>query len=320
MSDEITIVPRIEDVEVQLRERLSAGDAVLADARPVLRHLLTCRDAAMFSDEVLARVRGAILHLTRQLLFARAAAAGAGDPAAFADAQEADLAARLMDDTGLLAHVHSQTLEAQLAEWLQQRSNFDTVLSPLLQELAASAEEGVPALSMRVVAAQARFMQAHRRMEMPLAELPGDLFHAALLAMRSQAGADASGALAETELRQQYDEGQSRLGLMTRLVMGLGRKAPRALAVNHAGLAIFTTALGLATGQDRSLTVQTFGEGQMARLALCLRAAGLGQDGVQEHFLYFHPDVTPPEGLDWITPDHAKALLASSNLRGERGA
>ncbi|MFC3096420.1 hypothetical protein [Alteraurantiacibacter palmitatis] len=314
MSDEITLAPRIEDVEAQLRERLLAGDAVLADARPVLRHLLTCRDAAMFSDEVLARVRGAVLHLARQLLYARATAGAASDPSEMPDSWEADLAARLMDDTRLLAHLHGLTLEAMLTELLHQRSNFDTVLSPLLQELAASPEDGVPALAMRMVAAQARFMQAHRRMELPLGELPGDLFHCAVLAMRSQAGDDPSGALAEAALRRQFDEAQSRLGLMTRLVMGLGRKAPRALAVDHAGLALFTTALAMATAQDRGLIVQTFGEGQMARFALSLRAAGLGQDKVQQHFLYFHPDATPPEGLDWITPDHASTLLASSSL------
>jgi len=312
MNDEIKTAARPHEVEQLLRERLAGGDMVLASTRPILRHLLANRDQALFSDEVIARVRGMNVHLARQLLFARAEAASEADPAAFADRLQNGLAALLIDDVAFLAHAHGLTLEAQLAEQLQRRSGFDTVLSPLLQELTASADAELAAAAMRVIAMQARFFQAHRRMELPLAELPADLFHKALLAMRHHAGGDLSAERAEAGLRARFDESQGRLGQLSHLVTALGRKAPRALAIDHAGLGIFITALAMAAVQDRTTTVLSFGENQLARLALALRAAGLRQDAVEEQFLYLHPDAVLPTGFDSVTAERAAALLAGS--------
>ncbi|MCL6251929.1 hypothetical protein M3P36_12855 [Altererythrobacter sp. KTW20L] len=310
MSDEIKTAFRPQAVEQVLRERLAGGDMVLASTRTILCHLLANRDQALFSDEVIARVRGMNVHVARQLLFARAEADGLANPAAFADRQQDALAALLIDDAAFLAHAHVLTLEAQLAAQLQRRSGFDGVLSPLLQELTASADGELAAAAMRVIAVQARFLQAQRRMELPLAELPADLFHKALLAMRRHADDNPGAQKAEARLRSQFDESQGRLGQMTRLVMAMGRKAPRALAIDHAGLALFATALAMAAGQDRDTTVLSFGENQLARLALSLRAAGLAQDAVEEQFVYLHPDAVLPEGFDRVTADRASALLA----------
>jgi hypothetical protein len=274
-----------------------------------LRHLLANGDQTLFSDEVIARVRGMIRHLARQLLFAQAQADDVVDPALYTARGQDSLAAMLFDDVGFLAHAHALTLEAQLAEALQRRSAIDSVLSPLLQELTAAADEPTAALAMRVIAAQARFMQAQRRMELPLAELPGDLFHKALLLMRNHATDDDCAARAEAGLRAQFDESQGRIGQLTRLVMGMGRKANRALALNHAGLAIFATGLAMASGQDRNLALLSFGENQVARLALALRAAGLAQEAVEEQFYYLHPDAQLPAGFERMTADRATAIL-----------
>lgn len=309
MNEEIQTAIPLETVERALAERLRSGDAVLAATRPILRHLLANRDQALFSDEVIARVRGMIGHVARQLLFARAEALGAADPAQFVAREHDALAALLFDDVAILSHCHALTLEAQLGEQVQRRSAIDPVLSPLLQELTASTEEQMAASAMRVIAAQARFMQAHRRMELPLAELPGDLFHKALLLLRNHAADDDSAAQAEVDLRARFDESQGRIGQLTRLVMALGRKASRALAIDHAGLALFTTALAMASGQDRNLAILSYGENQLARLALALRAAGLSQGAVEEQFLYLHPDAVLSPGYERLTPDRAAALL-----------
>ena len=117
---------------------------------------------------------------------------------------------------------------------------------------------------------------------------------------------------AERQLREAYDEGAGRLGLLTRLVMAMGQKATRALAIDHAGLAIFSTALAMASGQERSLTVLSFADRQFARLALALRAAGLKQQAVEEQFLYLHPEISLPDGFDRLRADRAAALLAGS--------
>src|SRR6478735_7357238 len=230
-----------ETVERVLHDELVEGDAMIAAARPILRHLLANDDNGLFSDETIARVRGLVLSVAEQLLFALAAAAEVRDRPAYAAARQDDLARALFADTAVLAHAHALTVEAQLLERLQGRSGIDPVLTPLVQELVASKDAALAGLAMAVLAAQARFQQHCRRMELPLGELPGDLFHRALAVLREHAGDDDAPAAeaAERQLRGDYQEGAGRLGLIARMVMAMEHKAPRALAIDHAGLAIF---------------------------------------------------------------------------------
>ncbi|GAA0279590.1 hypothetical protein GCM10009127_20890 [Alteraurantiacibacter aestuarii] len=312
MIDDIQMDRPVQDAEDILRGELQRGDLVIATTRPILRHLLATSDQSLFSDMVIARVRGMIGHVARQLLFARGQADGVEDLGSYADLREARLTQMLMEDSAFLAHAHAQTLEMQLADQLQRRSGIDLVLSPLLQELAASTDAQMAALSMRVLAEQARFVQQQRRMELPLAELPGDLFHRALLILRTLDDEADGAQRTEAGLRDRFDESNSRLGLITRLIMGMGKTAPRALAIDHGGLAVFATALAMASGQDRNLAIYSFGENQIARLALSMRAAGLKPSALEEQILYIHPDISMPAGLDMISGDQAAAMLASS--------
>ena len=304
-----------ETVERVLRDELVEGDAMIAAARPILRHLLANDDSGLFSDETIARVRGLLLNVADQLLFAQAAAAEARDRPAYVIVRQDDLAQALFADAGFLAHAHALTVEAQLIERLQGRSGIDPVLTPLVQELVASKDGAAAGLAMAVLAAQARFQQHWRRMELPLGELPGDLFHRALLILREVAHPedDASAEMAEGQLREGYQEGAGRLGLIARLVMGMGQKAVRALSIDHAGLAVFATALAMASRQERDLVVLSFAERQYARLALSLCASGLSQQAMHEQFLYLHPDLALPEGFEMLRPDRAGALLAASH-------
>lgn len=301
-----------EAVELFMLGELRRGDAMVAASRPALRHLLAGEGHAPFSDETIARIRGMMNHVAGQLLFAQAAAADALDRSRYAAERQDALAQALFEEDDFLGHAHALTLEAQLTERLQDRSGVDVVLTPLVQELAAAKEMDVAGLAMAVLAAQARFMQHHRRMELPLGELPGDLFHGALVVMRSHAGDEPAAGQAARHLRDRYEEGAGRLGLLTRLIMTLGQKATRALAIDHAGVAIFATALALASGQERGPTVLSFADRQFARLALALRAAGLTQQAVEERFLYLHPETALPDGLETMRADRAAALLASS--------
>lgn len=305
-------------VEEVLRVELAQGDAVIATARPILRHLLAHDDHSMFNDEVIARVRGMMQDVAFQLLFALADTAGLRDRTQLIDERRDALAADLFEDADFLAHAHALTLEAQLTERLQRRSGVDGVLSSLLQDSAAAPHPSVAGLAMAVIASQARFMQRFRRMEMPLAELPGDLFHRALqlLARHAAEQGDAVEPTTAT-LRSTYAEGDSRLGLLGRLVAGLGPRAGKALAIDHAGVAVFTTALAMASGQGRDLAILSFGDRQFARLALALRAAGLEQREVEEQFLYLHPDIDLPPGFDTLPVSRAVALLLES--RAETG-
>ena len=161
------------------------------------------------------------------------------------DSIEDALAEALVSEPALLRHVHALTLEAQVTLRLHATGNIDPVLSPLLQDLIAAKDDVVAGVAMATLAAQARFVQHYRRMELPLGELPAELFHRALLLFRSHADCD-DAAAAEHALRQSYEERHGRLGLLSRLVMRMGLDASHALDAGHAGVAIFATALAMA--------------------------------------------------------------------------
>jgi hypothetical protein len=253
--------------------------------------------------------------LARQMLEAEAAAISADQ--LVPDSELTVLANRLSANVHLLIHCHALALEHQLASRVEARSGVDPVLSPLLQALIASDDAATAAGAMSALAAQARFMQQQRRMELPLAELPADLFHFALTTWRGQRATDnaETSTAAELALRSQYDEGAGRLGQMHRLVSGMGTGIPVALSLSHAGVALFLTALAVTSQQDRDLTAISTNESQFARLALGLCAARLKPKDVEEQFLYIHPDVALPDGFDQLRADRASGLLALSGRR-----
>lgn len=304
------------DIEALLQEDLQQADLALANARPILRHLLGNDDHSIFSDAIVARVRGMLRDLARQLVTAMAEAGGHSDIRVVSSEACDELANAFSDSPVLLAHAHALAVEWQLTERLQTRLSLDPVLSPLVQSLIASSDPATSATAMAALAAQARFGQSQRRMELPLTELPGDLFHLALVTMRAYVAdhpeADRNAARAEETLRQRHEERRSRLGLIERLITALRGEAAQALSVEHAGVAMFLTALSIGSGQDRDLVVLTTSESQAARLALALAACGLKPDAVAAQFLALHPEVSLPEGFGGLRPDRAAAILSLS--------
>lgn len=316
MNDNAALASPAASVEELLRAELAQSDAQIGTIGPILRHLLAADEHSVFSDAIIAQVRGMTADVARQLLDAVAEAGGSSDEREHARAALDGLATSLISHRGFLAHCHALAMEWHLTERLHARLALDPVLPPLLQALIASPDGQVAANAMALLASQARFAQAQRRMQLPLNELPGDLLQAALIGLRSQAGeeelAQFHAAEAERAIRARYDEGRSRLGLISRIVMAMGGAASAALSVTHAGVAIFVSALALASGQDREIAVLATNDDQVARLALALRAAGLKHEAVEEQFFSFHPDVTLPAGFDQLSPDRAAALLAHS--------
>ncbi|MFO6447396.1 hypothetical protein ACLBKU_09665 [Erythrobacter sp. NE805] len=310
MGEETMDLAADHAVEAILRDELAREARALAAVVPVLRHLLSADADALVSDAVLARVRGMILDIAAQLDAALAgrdpAVREGGDPAA----REA-LAGRLMGDEALLAHCHALAAESLIAGRLQQRQALDPVLSPLLQELIASPDPEVAGLAMSALAAQSRFVQGQRRMELPLWELPAELFHA--LVAHAQASAPDSGAL--VRLQAGYDEAATRIGLLARLVAAMRRGAVAALALDHAGLALFASALAAAARTAREAAVLACHEGQAARLALLLRAAGLGSEAAERQRLLLAPGAPLPPGLAALSPEQAAALAGAATAR-----
>jgi hypothetical protein len=316
MSDFAVMTASADAIEGILRDELANGDAAQGTITPILRHLLANDDSSVFSDEIIARVRGMAADLARQLLDELVRADGEDERREHTVGEIAALSAAFIDNATFLRHLHALALEFQLTERLQSRLALDPVLPPLLQTLIASDDQTTASRAMKLLAAQARFVQSARRMQLPLHELPGDLLHAALVAMRTLAGvepqADRRAELAEVAVRTSHDESRNRLGLLARLVASMGAGAASALSVTDAGPALFVTALSFATGQERDLCVAATNEAQVARLALSLRAAGLKPAAIEEQFLAFHPEIALPEGFDRLGSDRAAALLAAA--------
>ena len=307
--------PSASGVESLLREELAAGDAAAISVSPILRHLLDSGANSMFSDAIISGVRGMLNDLAHQLLVARARASGEVEPVDHAAEQFAALADALSANQALLGHLHALACEWQLTQQLHARLALDPILSPLLQAQMASPDPETASLAMKLLAAQARYCQQQRRMQLAMTELPGDLLHGVLVAMRTLAGVedDTHAAAAEAAIRLEFDEARTRLGLAARLIAGMGGAALAALSISHSGTALFLTALSLASGQDRDMAVISLNETQLARLALSLRASGLKQAAVEEQFLALHPDIALPDGFDQVSPDQAAAMLAASS-------
>lgn len=308
MTEEPTI-----PVESVLRDELAHGDIVMGTLSPILGHLLVSTQNSLFNDEIVANVRGMVNSIARQLLTAQALAAK-GDPDAVISQHGEALAAALLSRDALLSHCHALTLERSLCDQLLDRNAIDEVLSPMLQALIASDDSDVASTAMAALAAQARFIQQQRRMELPLGELPGDLLHEVIALWRDHSSTNHSDtiAVAEKNLRTGFDEAGSRLGLLSRLVSGMGNGARAALSVSHAGVALFLTALARLSHQHRDIVVFSTNERMLGRLALSLRGTGLRPDEVEEQFLYLHPEISLPAGFEQLRVDRAKELLAGA--------
>jgi hypothetical protein len=213
-----------DGVEALLRVELASGDAAALNVAPILRHLIDNGANAMFSDAIIAGVRGMVCDLTRQLLDAQLRVKGETERIDHPTDNVAVLADALSANAALLGHLHALAFEWQLTRQMQARMALDPVLSPLLQAQMASADSQTASLAMRLLAAQARFCQEQQRMQLSLTELPGDLLHSVLVAMRTLAGveADAEAAGAESVIRLEYHEARTRLGLASRLIAGMG--------------------------------------------------------------------------------------------------
>ena len=299
-----------------LAEALIAARESVSHTVPILRHLLRSDDTSIFSDEIVARVRGMFLDVARQLVVALAEAAGHASPEAWALEAADELAHVLADNPVFLEHFHMLALEWQWAERLAQSRGIDPVLPPLLQERMANPDAEVSAAAMNLLAAQARFCQSQRRMQLPLGELPGDLLHIALVTMRNYVGAEASAdacaLAAERAVRSRFDEARGRLGQMGRVLDAMNETAADALVLDHAGIALFLSALARGSGQSREAAIMATIDSQLPRLALGLRACGLPRDAAAAAVQALHPDATIPADALELGTERAAALLAAA--------
>lgn len=299
---------------VALRDALSRGDTMLARSGPILSHLLSDADRSLFTDEIVARIRGMLTDLAKRLLRVQADATGSRARDEFVAQQLGGLTQALVASPALVSHCHALAIEWLAIARLEETASLDPVLSPMLQDLIGHDDPAIASTAMATIAAQTRFTRAQRRLELPLAELTGDLFHDLLLSWREYNHAELSSALerAEVRLREGYDEAGGRTALLSRMVSALGKDAQDALFLDRAGIPLFVTALSARTGQSRDLAAFALNEGQSARLALGLRAAGMKVPDVERQLLRIHPDSIPPAELDQIGTREAAQMIGQS--------
>lgn len=289
-----------------LRVALARGDRLVDRSGPALRHLLAAPDRSLVNDAVVAQVAAMLDDIARQL----AAARGCDDDEALIDA----LAERLSEIETLRGHCQALAFEWRLALKLEEDIALDPVLSAGLQGLIDDGTSSAAPVAMAALAAQARFAQAQRRMQLPVGELPAELFHDALQAARDIATGDDSAAAAQAEarLRSRYDEGASRLALLARLAQdGLPATGP-ALALEHAGVALWLSTLAARSGEDRDRTACATADPLLGRLLLTLRAAGLAPAEAERQALRVRPDANLPRGLGDIGTREAAQWLGEA--------
>jgi len=295
-------------VDAFLRDEMARGNRALRSLAPVIAHLLESDGPSLVSDAIVARLRGMLLHISEQLL-ASLETEQAVDPRR-TEAQSI-LVDRLVGDESVVDHLYAVALEGLLTENLQQYAAIDPVLSPLMQELIASERPEIAEVAMTAMAAQSRFCQSQNRMELPLDELPSELFgqvighfEAGELGLDPDRVTDAGKAL-----KGAFDEGQGRIGLFARLASLMQGGAVAALDLSHAGFALFASAAASLTRQDRAHVVFACHEGQTVRLVLMLMAAGLSADAVQGQLALLGGTKALPDGLEAMSQAHAQASL-----------
>lgn len=303
-----TAIPHVEGV---LRNELARGDKALSGVAPVLAHLIAGSGFSLVSEAVVARLRGMLADIARQVL---GAIAGLAAPA---DDEVDTFADYLATDSAILSHLYATAMEGQFTDRLDVRQSVDPVLGSMLQELIGSEQAATAELAMATMAAQSRFVQSQRRMELPISELPAELFDLVLRRSVSHLGEQgiAASPNAVQILKRKYDESATRVSLLGRLVTGLGGAARAALDLENSGLALFASALAILTKQPRELAILACHEQQGARLALCLRAAGLDEDQIERQFALIEPAERLPKGLADISPDRAQSILGHSTAR-----
>ncbi|MGB3711871.1 MAG: hypothetical protein WA985_09305 [Erythrobacter sp.] len=295
-------------VEAAVREELVRANRELGGVAPTIAHRLQSSGQSLVSDAIVARLRGMLEHLAAQLLHLARDRSRPQRP----DRESIDvLAGILAQDSAVLSHLYATAMESQLSERLEKRAALDPVLSPLLQELIGSDRRLTGELAGETLAAQSRFVQGQRRMQLAISELPAELFAGLLDEFSEASSAHEREGLARSidALRESYDEATTRLGLLSRLLASIHEDVAATLELEDAGLALFASAIAAATQQPRDLIVLACHERQTVRLALGLRAAGQGDAAIDRQVSLLDPSDAVPAGIGAISPDRAASLL-----------
>lgn len=297
-----------------LHNLLAASDNQRITLPEQLQHRITLGDPVLFGDEVVARTRGLLLHITEQVAGARPGASRAVPhelDARSAEQRDAILQA-VFADPALLSYAHASALEYAVTCRLAEEADLDPALSPLLQDLASRTDQAVSKLATAVIATQSRFLTDMRRMQMPLRQMPGELLHTALAIGRTYSDNALLADAIDQAVQVSYDEGATRLGLLTILANLDNFPRQRGLRLEDAGVALFVLGLSSVPGMAYEDAVLLLTRQQMLRLALVLRGAGCSSRTVNHNLFLLHEQVAAP-AVAGMSRERALELLSQSS-------
>ncbi|MEP2233184.1 MAG: hypothetical protein ABJQ41_03935 [Marinomonas sp.] len=296
-----------------LRADLANDDHVLATAVPVVAHMLGDQASALMRDDVIACMRGTLIAIARQLF------SFAGFSEDTADLRS--LESMFASNGNLVNHCYSLAVEGVINQQLSDEHGIDPALPALLQELIESRDANISQLAMDLLASQTRFVEGQRRGgSAALFELPPEHFDAALSVFKSwilKRGLSCSDKL-DLEIRVQYNEGVTRLSMLTRLLIAVGASAEIVTEIETAGLALFISAISKSTGQPRELIALSCQPQQSLRLAVAMKAAGRSSEAVIRQLMIAGADISLPAGFIDLEANEAFALLKTSSLGSQQ--
>lgn len=293
--------------DVRLRELLALGEQTRRSLPQQLRHRIGFADPSLFDDELIARTRGLLVHLTAQIAGGRPPGSGTAD---HLKARDAILRA-LFDHPAMLAHCHALALEYRLTRRLGEQADIDPVLPSILQEMIASPHEATSRLASTVLAGQTRFLSNMERMQLPLRQLPGELLHDVFAIGRQWLGEPIIADAVEQAVRTSYDEGVTRAALLGRLVNTAQYPRARGWQLQEAGVPLFLASLALAGGLSLHEAALLTTESQIARLALTMRTLCCNPGAINRNLYILHDEIALPL-IAGMEPDAASTMLAGT--------
>lgn len=293
--------------EATLRELLAVGEQTRRSLPQQLRHRIGFADPSLFDDELIARTRGLLVHLTAQICGGRPSGSGSAEHLSARDA----ILRALFDHPAMLSHCHALALEYRLTRRLAEQAEVDPLLPPILQEMIASPNEKTSRLAAAVLAAQTRFLSNMERMQLPLRQLPGELLHDVFAIGRQWLGQPIIADAVEQAVRTSYDEGATRVALLGRLVDMTEFPNAWGWQLGEAGVALFLAKLAVAAGSNLHEAALLTTQSQIARLALTLRALRCNPGAINRNLYTLHDEVALPL-IAGMEPDAASAMLVGS--------
>ena len=298
-----------------LREALVREDSSVRQVAPLLTHLLTVSDKALFNDRVLATIRGMAEHVAAQLV-AFGGGASENQSQARSDERGRAMTAALLKHDAFVRFAHMLIMEMQFLERIERVNGLDPVMPPLLESLCTASDSILAGQARQLIASQMRFMKHVRRMSLPLNELPAELLHDVLALWQDGGGPENEGPPERRmhEVAQSVDEGKGRLALLDRMLFELNGASNTPVRLNDGGGSLFLSDLANRTGAPRNDVVLAMTEDQYARLVLLLKAGSYPRRAVEEQLLVIHPSLKVSRDLIEIATHEAQLLLRSSSM------